>query len=126
VNFRVINASPSGPNGNRAAVDIYILPNPVNCSLGSSNCTPAVSALAYQNTSGYVTQSFNSAGTGWQLIITVAGNTTPIINASIGKFGSASLGAICTLVLTDQQNVPIMNTTPMVLQDLNASGCTVN
>lgn len=124
VNFRVINASPSGPNGSRAAVDVYILPNPP-CTIGSS-CPPTISALAYQNTSGYVTQSFNSAGTGWQLIVTVAGNTTPIINASIGNFGSASMGAICTLVLTDQQNVQIMNTTPIVLQDLNASGCTVN
>jgi hypothetical protein len=123
VNFRFINASPSGPNGSRAAADIYILP--VACVLGSTGCTPAISALAYQN-SASATLPFNSQGTGWLLIVTVAGNTTPIINASIGNFGSASLGAICTLVLTDQQNVPIMNTTPMVLQDLNASGCTVN
>jgi hypothetical protein len=124
VNFRVINASPSGPNGGRAAVDVYILPTP--CVLGSTGCTAAISALAYQNTSSYVPLSFNSVGNGWQLIVTVAGNTTPIINASIGNFGSASIGAICTLVLTDQQNVQIMNTTPIVLQDLNASGCTVN
>lgn len=126
VNFRVINASPSGPNGAQAPVDIYILPNPNPCSPGANGCTPTVAALAYKSTSSYVTLPFSSAGSGWQMIVTMAGNPTPIINSTIGGFGSASVGAICTLVLTDQANVQQMSTVPIALQDLNASGCTVN
>lgn len=126
VNFRVINASPSGPNGVQAAVDIYILPNPNPCSPGTNGCTPTMAALAYKDTSSYVTLPFSSAGTGWQIVVTVAGNPTPIINSTIGGFGGASVGAICTLVLTDQANVQKMSTAPIALQDLNAPGCTVN
>jgi len=126
VNFRVINASPSGPNGTQAAVDIYILPNPNPCSPGTSGCAPTMAALAYKSTSSYVTLPFSPVGSGWQMIVTVAGAPTPIINATIGGFGSASVGAICTLVLTDQANVQQMSTTPVALQDLNTAGCTVN
>src|SRR5260370_390292 len=42
VNFRVINASSYGPNGGGQAVDVYILPNPVSCTLGTTGCTAAV------------------------------------------------------------------------------------
>jgi len=126
VNFRVINASSFGPTGSGGAVDVYILPNPSPCSPGSTGCTPTVSALAYTDTSSYITLPYNSEGNGWTLIVTVAGNPTPYFTDSIGGFGSSTLGAICTLVLTDIQDGSAMNKNPLVFQDLNASGCAVN
>lgn len=121
VNFRVINASPNSG----AAVDVYLLPNPNPCQPGSSGCTPTIAALSYQQTSSYVNLPFNSEGSSWQMIVTVAGNpNADYLNTTIGGFGSASEGAICTLVLTDQQNGSQMSAIPIALQDLNASGCT--
>jgi hypothetical protein len=127
VNFRIINASPSGPQGGGSTPDVYILPNPAtlptSCANAGINC---ISALAYSNTSSYVTLPINTVGNGWQLIVTVTGNGNPVFSTTINGFGSASEGAICTLVLTDQQNGFQMSSTPVVLQDLNASGCSVN
>jgi len=120
VNFRVINASSFGPSGDGGAVDVYILPTGTTTnSCSAPNCIPA---LAYQSTSGYMTLPYNSNGNGWQLIVTrSAGNSTPYFNFAIANFGSVSEGAICTLVLTDQQNGSAMSTLPVQLNDLN--GC---
>jgi hypothetical protein len=122
VNFRAINASSFGPTGTGAAVDIYILPNPAPCQPGSSGCTATISNLAYQGTSSYVTLPFNSAGQGWQMIVTVTtGNTTTYFNDTLGNVGAAAEGAVCTLVLTDQLNGAQMSTSPLKLNDLNCS-----
>jgi len=119
VNFRVINASPSGPGGGGAAADVYVLQIPNDGIVGE---TPQISGLAYDTTSSYVTVPFNSGGEGWSLIVTVHGGTTPFMNTTINNFGSATTGAICTLVLTDQQEGNQMNSSPIYLNDLN--GCT--
>jgi Domain of unknown function (DUF4397) len=122
VNFRVINASSLGPTGTGAAVDVYILPNPSPCTPGSSGCAATVSNLAYQDTSNYVTLPFNSAGSGWQMIVTNGtGNTQAYFNDTLANVGSASEGAICTLVLTDQLNGSFMSTSPLKLNDLNCA-----
>jgi hypothetical protein len=119
VSFRIINASPSGPNGTDVPVDIYILPNLVTCTLGSTGCTPAVSGLAYQSTSAYANQSFNSSGLGYTMFVTTAGSTTPVFNVGLTA-GSSSVGTICTLVLTDISGGGRMNDVPVVLSDLNS------
>jgi hypothetical protein len=124
VNFRVINASSYGPYGGGAAADVYILPNPnpvlpSSCSAAGANC---ISDRTYQSTSSYVTLPYNSEGNGWQIIVTVTGSTTPYFNEPLGGVGSASEGAICTLVLTDAQGGTEMNTLPLKLNDLNCAG----
>lgn len=113
VEFRVIHASPSGPT----AVDIYIEPTPFNGNLTS----PAISALAYTQASGYVTLPWNSDGSGWTIIVTAAGSTTPYngFNFNTGNIGGQSTEAIRTLVLTDVQNGNSMSLNPIVLSDLN-------
>jgi hypothetical protein len=120
VNFRVINASVFGPTGDGNAVDVYILPTGTN----ATSCSPpnCISNLAYKSASAYVTLPYNSNGNGWQLTVTRStGNPTPYFNFSIATFGGASEGAICTLVLTDQQNGSNMSSLPVQLNDLN--GC---
>jgi len=125
VNFRIINASFYGPNGGGAAVDVYILPNPNpifptnGCAAAAPNCIPDVS---FQNASAYVTLPYNSSSGGWQMYVTLAGDPQPDFNATIGGFGSSSEGAICTLVLVDQQGGTSTSSTPIALNDLN--GCT--
>jgi Domain of unknown function (DUF4397) len=106
VEFRVINASPSGPS----AVDVYIEPEPF-----SGNLAPpaAISGLAYQQTSAYVPLSFDSSG--WVLYVTTAGSTTPIFSQTIPN----PTGSIRTLVLTDVQNGSSMNPAFLELNDLN-------
>jgi hypothetical protein len=118
VNFRVINASPSGPNGSEQAVDVYILQNPNN---GIEGQTPTFSNLAYKNTTSYIPLPINTANSGWELFVTITGSGTPYINAPITNFGSSTEGSICTLVLTDIPNGDEMNFTPIFLNDLN--GC---
>jgi len=121
VNFRVINASSFGPSGDGNAVDVYIIPTgtsvPSSCT--EPNC---ISNLGYKGASKYEPLPYNSNGNGWEMIVTrVTGNPTPYFNFSIANFGSASEGAICTLVLTDQQNGTNMSSLPVQLNDLN--GC---
>jgi hypothetical protein len=110
VEFRVIDASPSGPS----AVDIYIEAEPFSGNLTS----PAISALAYTQTSSYVTIPWNSGGGGWVVFVTTAGSTTPIVSQTF-NFGSQTTAAIRTLVLTDVANVSSMNQAFLELNDLN-------
>lgn len=119
VKFRVINASPSGPNGNGDAVDIYIVP--VGSSAGLTSATLIVSNLAYRSTSSYVAVAYNPNivdGVNYTMFVTTTGSTTPIFSQTLIA-GSASAGAIRTLVLTDEQNVDQMNQLAIVLNDVN-------
>jgi hypothetical protein len=118
VNFRVIEASPSGPK----EVDIYFIANPVECQLGATGCTAAISGLAYQSTSTYVPLSFNSNGQGYQMFVTPHLSTTPVPGWGAGQTiiaGGTTLGSIRTMVLTDQSGVLAMSSTALVLHDLN-------
>jgi len=128
VNFRVINASTCGPSlgCTGGAVDVYILPcpcpppPPTSCSAEGAHC---ISNLASQSTSGYVTLPYNSEGNGWLMVVTVApGSTTTYFNAPLGGVGSASEGAICTLVLYDNGGTQMSTSAPLKLNDLNCSG----
>jgi|SRR5579859_4791506 len=114
VEFRAIDASPSGP----AAVDIYIVPvgttNPISGS-------PTIANVAYPSASGYVTVPYNPnfvAGFNYTMYVTAAGDTAPLITQNLAA-GSSSAGAIRTLVLTDEENVNQLNQLAMVLNDLN-------
>ncbi|MFZ0799925.1 MAG: DUF4397 domain-containing protein [Terriglobales bacterium] len=113
VEFRVINASPSGPSG----VDIYIVP------VGGSVAPPATIAnLAYTSTSSYVTLPYNSNivdGANYTMFVTATGTTTPILITQSLSAGTSSEGAIRTLVLTDQQNMDQLNPLAIVLNDFN-------
>ena len=111
VEFRVIDASPSGPS----AVDVYIEAEPF-----TGNLTPpaTISSLAYQAASSYVTIPWNSGGGGWVLFVTPAGSTTPIFSQTF-NFGSQTTAAIRTLVLTDVANGNSMNQAFLELNDLN-------
>jgi hypothetical protein len=115
VEFRAIDASPSGP----AAVDIYIVPvgttNPISGS-------PTIANVAYPSASGYVTIPYNPnfvAGVNYTMFVTATGTTTPILISQTLSAGSSSAGAIRTLVLTDEENVNQLNQLAMVLNDLN-------
>jgi hypothetical protein len=112
VEFRVIHASPSGPG----AVDVYILLNPVTAPTGS----PTISALAYEQASGYVSLAYNPNNVanppGFTVFVTASGGTVPIISEPINP-GVA--GAVRTLVLTDVQGGKLMNSTFLELADLN-------
>jgi len=114
VDFRAINASPSGPN----AVDIYILANPVTCALGQPPCTATISGLAYQQTSAYVPVNYNSNSEGFTMYVCTSGSTNPIFSQPI-TVGSVSEGSIRTLILTDQEDVDQLNHSFIVLNDLN-------
>jgi hypothetical protein len=115
VEFRAINASPSGPMG----VDIYIVP------VGSSGpLTPPATFtnLAYRSTSSYVNVPYNPSINGapnYTMFVTATGTTTPILLTQSLSAGTSSQGAIRTLVLTDQQNINQLNPLAMVLNDLN-------
>jgi hypothetical protein len=114
--FRVINASPSGPNGIPGAVDIYIVPIGSNGPLTPPATIPS---LVYRSTSSYIPLTYNpnfEQGFNYTMFVTAAGTTTPIL---IAQNLSASAGAIRTLVLTDQQNVDQLNQLAIVLNDLN-------
>ncbi len=118
VNFRVINASQFGPLGDGAAVDIYILPEPIVGGLSSQNIT--ISDLAYQGTSSYITLPFNPttvSGFNYEMFVTVTGSTTPVFTFGLNA-GSVSLGTIRTLILTDTTGGE-MSDQPIVLSDLN-------
>jgi Domain of unknown function (DUF4397) len=114
VEFRVIDASPSGPAG----VDIYIVP------VGTTNPisgTPTIANVAYGSASGYATIPYNTnfvAGFNYTMYVTATGLTAPLITQNLAA-GSSSAGAIRTLVLTDEQNVNQLNQLAIVLNDLN-------
>lgn len=119
VAFRVVHASPSGPNGNPDApesVDVYILLNPATGPVG----TPTIAGLAYTQASSYVSIPNNPNNAtmppGFTVYVTPAGTTTPII---INETINPQAGAVRTLVLTDIQNVKSMNSTFLELSDLN-------
>jgi hypothetical protein len=119
VNFRVIAASPS-----TGSVDIYFIANPVECSLGATGCTAAITALAYQTTSTYVNLPYNTStsGQGYQMFVTPHGSPDPFPGWSGGQQingGGASLGAIRTMILTDVSGGGSLNNTAIVLDDLN-------
>jgi len=112
--FRLINASPSGP-----AVDIYIVP------VGSITpiAPPAtISNVAYRSASAYTSVAYNpnfEQGFNYTMFVTATGTPSPILLTQTLSAGSASAGAIRTLVLTDQQNVDKLNQSAIVLNDLN-------
>jgi hypothetical protein len=115
VEFRVINASPSGPSG----VDIYIVP--VGSS-GSIAPPPTIANLAYRGVSGYVALPYNSNrvdGANYTMFVTATGTTAPILITQSLSAGSSSEGSIRTLVLTDQQNIDQLNPLAIVLNDFN-------
>lgn len=125
VNFRVINASLSGPG----SVDVYILqdsaPNTTCIPAGSgSACAPTITALpspvsSVNPVSAYVTLPYNSLGFGYTLYVTVAGQTSPLFNGGYSfNAGSVSLGSVRTIVLVDSGN-NTMSSQPIVLSDLN-------
>jgi hypothetical protein len=106
VEFRVINASPSGPN----SVDVYILPNP---SPGDDGVSANITALANQQASSYL--PLNYTANGYNVIVTVSGNKTPIVNQNY----TVATGTITTLVLLDNQGGGNgMSDIPLVLNDL--------
>ena len=123
VNFFIINASPSGPVGVGSTPDVYLVPNPAG-NLPTS-CTTAnfcLQGLAYQSAPGLLTLPINTQGNGWQLVVTQTGSLQQQFSTTITGFGSSAEGAICTIVLTDQQNGSQMSSVPILLNDLN--GCT--
>ena len=115
VSFRVINASPSGPS----SVDVWIEPAPFTS--GQLSGTAQIPNISYRSTSNLYTTSYNSSGGGFLVFVTASGNTSELyINGqSIPQFGGASEGAIRTIVLTDVANGSTMNSTAIVLNDLN-------
>jgi hypothetical protein len=104
--LRVFHASPSGP----AHLDIYI----VAPTTDITNLPPTISALTYQQASSY--QSVVPASN--EVIIT---DTNDPAKARLidQTYNSLAAGQIRTLVVLDQQNVPAMSPTPLVLADLN-------
>ena len=112
VNFRVINASPSGPAG----VDIYIEQAP----FGGNLTQPAtITNLTYLTASSYISLPWNSNGSGWTIYVTTTGNTNPNFSFDTQNIASQTTSAIRTLVLTDVANGAGMSPNPIVLSDLN-------
>ena len=116
--FRVINASPSGPDGTQGPVDVYILLNPTNGPSGS----PAFSAVTYKQSSEYITLPYNPNNDvtppGYTVFVTKAGSTAPPYIITQG-LSPANGGAVRTLVLTDVQNGNTMSSTFLELSDLD-------
>jgi hypothetical protein len=113
-NFRVINASPSGP----AAVDIYIVP------VGSTTpITPpaTISNVAYRSASAYASVAYNPnfvQGVNYTMFVTATGTTSILFSQTLSA-GSLYSESIRTLVLTDQENISQLNPSALVLNDLN-------
>jgi hypothetical protein len=118
VAFRVINASPSGPNGTGGAVDVYVLLNPASGPRG----TPTFSGVAYQQATGYVGTPFNpnndTTPPGFTVFVVPAGQSAPPYIVSEGINPSTG-GAVRTIVLTDVQNGNAMSPRFLELSDLN-------
>jgi hypothetical protein len=111
VNFRVIDASPSGPS----SLDIYILPNPV---VGGIVPPATISGLAYQQTSTYVPLPYNSNGQGYTIYVCTSGSTNPIFSNQL-TVGSSTEGSIRTLILTDEAQNDQLDAQFIILNDLN-------
>jgi uncharacterized protein DUF4397 len=115
VEFRVIHASPSAPSG----LDVYIVP------IGSSGslAPPAtITNLAYPSASKYVTLDYNSNranGANYTIFVTATGTTSPILLTQSLSAGTLGMGAIRTVILTDQQNIDQLNPLVIVLNDFN-------
>ncbi|HLX84542.1 MAG TPA: DUF4397 domain-containing protein [Terriglobales bacterium] len=116
--FRVINASPSGPDGTQGAVDVYIQLNPTNGPSGS----PEFKGVAYQQSGGYITLPYNPnndvTAPGYTVFVTKAGSTTPPYIIAQG-LSPTNGGAVRTIVLTDVQNGNTMSSTFLELSDLD-------
>ncbi|MGA8538207.1 MAG: hypothetical protein WB566_01835, partial [Terriglobales bacterium] len=106
--------------GGGGAADVYILPNPVVGNL--SSFTPTITNLSYGAASSYANQIDNSNNEGYTMYVTLTGNPTPTFSVGLNNVGTSTVGAICTLVLTDQANGSAMSSTPVALDDLNCSG----
>jgi Domain of unknown function (DUF4397) len=116
VNFRVIDASTSGPG----SVDVYILANPVIGSIGCPANCPSITALGVTSTSDYKTLPYNNLG--YTMFVTVSGNPTPLPGWNGGfplTGGQLALGTIRTVVLVDVGGGGAMSAQPLVLADLN-------
>jgi Domain of unknown function (DUF4397) len=105
VEFRIINASPSGP----ASVDVYIVPPGTDIA----NVTPQISGLgSTSQASGYI----SLAAATYAVIVTANANKTPIVNQNYTLVS----GQIRSLVLVDNQGGGNgMSTIPVELSDLN-------
>ncbi len=119
INFRVINASPGGPQGaGGEPVDIYLVPNN-----GQQACsgTPTISSLAYQKTSSYVNLNYYAGppGSGFIMYVCLAEGGTPLFSGYSISVGSQNQGSIRTLILTDAASGGAMGPKPIVLSDLN-------
>jgi hypothetical protein len=129
VNFRVIDASPSGVG----SVDVYIIQNTAqntpSCT-PSSTCLPTISGVSSPLSSttpysAYKNMSFNSLGFGYTLYVTQAGspNTLPGWSGGyqLSQIGSVSVGSIRTIVLVDNPpgNNGMSEAGTIVLSDLN-------
>jgi len=116
VEFRVIHASPSGPDGQGGAVDVYIELNPNN----GPGPPITISNLPYTQASKYVSFAYNPNNAtnppGFTVYVTAAGSKIPIISEPINP-GTA--GAVRTLVLTDVQGGTLMSSSFLELNDLN-------
>jgi hypothetical protein len=110
IKFRVINASPSAPE----PLDIYIQPAQVE------GLTPpaTISGLAYQETSTYVPEAYNTSGAGYTVYVCPAGTTDQLFRQTF-VVGGPNEGSIRTLILTDQQGVQELNPQFIELDDLN-------
>jgi hypothetical protein len=110
IKFRVINASPSAPG----ALDIYIQPAQVE------GLTPpaTIGGLAYQETSKYVPESYNTSGAGYTVYVCPAGTTDQLFKQTFAV-GGPNEGSIRTLILTDQKGVEELNPQFIELNDLN-------
>jgi len=118
VAFRVINASPSGPNGAGGAVDIYVLLNPANGPRGA----PTFGGVNYEQATGYVEMVFNPNNDptppGFTVFVTQAGSAAPpyIIEQGINP---STGGAVRTIILTDVKNGDSMSSSFLELSDLD-------
>jgi len=122
VNFRVIDASLSGPG----SVDVYILQDsaPNTTCFGNPGCGATITSLpspvsSVNPVSSYATVPYNSLGFGYTLYVTVAGQPNPLFSGYSFTAGSVSLGSIRTIVLTDVAGGNAMSALPIVLSDLN-------
>ncbi len=102
--LRIVHASPSAPAIN---LDVYV----VAPGTDITGVSPTISSLAYGQASGYQT----AAAASTEVIITAAGNKTPIIDQTY----DLTAGQIRTLVVLDNAPGGSVNPIPLELADLN-------
>jgi len=116
VNFRIIYASPDGPS----TVYVYIIPNPL---VGSTCQGTPTATLSYQGVSTYITMPYNSNGQGYTVWLCNAQGGNPLTGDTSGysfNAGSLALGAIRTLIFTDNSTGTYVSVPqPVLLKDLN-------